>query len=640
MRAKARAPSDAFRRATTLDPRYARAWSNLGNALARGGPRAESREAFERAVEVDPRYAFGWTHVAIARRDDGDDAGAAAAARARARARRSPAHRAPGARRDRPARRAGSTRRSTATASALDAQPGDARSRFLLRRGARRARRSRRRAHGVRARGPRRSRAAPREPGGGADAADGRARRRRRGALARGVRRRPRRSRRTARARGGDGRRRVCSTSCAGPISCSPTRARTIARCRPRTAISSPRPCAPGAYRRASPRSRRRARCAWPSSRRSSATGPPAAISSRGSPGLPRERFDVAVHFLGSGSDALTERLRARADASSSTAPICPPRSRRRSRRPRRTSSSFRSSAWTRTTFALAALQARAAPARRLGTPGHERAPTIDAMLTAGADGARGRGRALPRAARAAARARHALRAGPARPRGRPRRRSACRRRAAVLLPAVAVQAASGQRRAGRRGPRGDRRPARRVRGPAPEAHARMARALDRALEARGVARDRVVVRPQVGHDDYLALCAACDAMLDSVRWSGGNTSLDAIACALPVVTLPGAYMRARQSAAMLAAGRRAGARRARRGRLRRDRDAARLRPRVARRRCRRASIAAPSACSTIRRRSRRSRRRSRRASSIERRLAPRALDRGLERARVAIEVE
>jgi predicted O-linked N-acetylglucosamine transferase (SPINDLY family) len=62
-----------------------------------------------------------------------------------------------------------------------------------------------------------------------------------------------------------------------------------------------------------------------------------------------------------------------------------------------------------------------------------------------------------------------------------------------------------------------------------------------------------VIVRPQVGHDDYLALCAACDAMLDSVRWSGGNTSLDAIACALPVVTLPGAYMRARQSAAMLA---------------------------------------------------------------------------------------
>jgi predicted O-linked N-acetylglucosamine transferase (SPINDLY family) len=40
--------------------------------------------------------------------------------------------------------------------------------------------------------------------------------------------------------------------------------------------------------------------------------------------------------------------------------------------------------------------------------------------------------------------------------------------------------------------------------------------------------------------------------MLDTLRWSGGNTSLDAIACGLPVVTLPGRFMRARQSAAML----------------------------------------------------------------------------------------
>jgi len=40
--------------------------------------------------------------------------------------------------------------------------------------------------------------------------------------------------------------------------------------------------------------------------------------------------------------------------------------------------------------------------------------------------------------------------------------------------------------------------------------------------------------------------------MLDTSRWSGGNTSLDAIACGLPVVALPGRLMRARQSAAML----------------------------------------------------------------------------------------
>jgi len=40
--------------------------------------------------------------------------------------------------------------------------------------------------------------------------------------------------------------------------------------------------------------------------------------------------------------------------------------------------------------------------------------------------------------------------------------------------------------------------------------------------------------------------------MLDTMHWSGGNTSLDALACGLPMVTLPGAFMRGRQSAGML----------------------------------------------------------------------------------------
>ena len=40
--------------------------------------------------------------------------------------------------------------------------------------------------------------------------------------------------------------------------------------------------------------------------------------------------------------------------------------------------------------------------------------------------------------------------------------------------------------------------------------------------------------------------------MLDTLHWSGGNTSLDALLCGLPVVTLPGQFMRGRQSAAML----------------------------------------------------------------------------------------
>jgi tetratricopeptide (TPR) repeat protein len=50
----------------------------------------------------------------------------------------------------------------------------------------------------------------------------------------------------------------------------------------------------------------------------------------------------------------------------------------------------------------------------------------------------------------------------------------------------------------------------------------------------------------------FLQINAACDLMLDSLRWSGGNTSLDALAAGLPIATCPGRMMRARQSAAML----------------------------------------------------------------------------------------
>ncbi len=78
---------------------------------------------------------------------------------------------------------------------------------------------------------------------------------------------------------------------------------------------------------------------------------------------------------------------------------------------------------------------------------------------------------------------------------------------------------------------------------------------LDAALAAHGVAPERVrMLKPDLPHAAYLRLNAVCDLMLDSVHWSGGNTSLDAIASALPVVTLPGALMRGRQSAAMLSA--------------------------------------------------------------------------------------
>jgi CRISPR-associated protein Csy1 len=76
---------------------------------------------------------------------------------------------------------------------------------------------------------------------------------------------------------------------------------------------------------------------------------------------------------------------------------------------------------------------------------------------------------------------------------------------------------------------------------------------LGAALRAEGVAAEgRLHVLPQCGHADYLRVNTVCDAMLDTTRWSGGNTSLDALASGLPVVTLPGRFMRGRQSAGML----------------------------------------------------------------------------------------
>jgi predicted O-linked N-acetylglucosamine transferase (SPINDLY family) len=50
----------------------------------------------------------------------------------------------------------------------------------------------------------------------------------------------------------------------------------------------------------------------------------------------------------------------------------------------------------------------------------------------------------------------------------------------------------------------------------------------------------------------FAASAAQCDVMLDSIEWSGGNTTLEAIAQNLPVVTHEGQFMRGRISAGIL----------------------------------------------------------------------------------------
>ena len=64
----------------------------------------------------------------------------------------------------------------------------------------------------------------------------------------------------------------------------------------------------------------------------------------------------------------------------------------------------------------------------------------------------------------------------------------------------------------------------------------------------------RIIRLTQRSREDFLAVLAACDLALDTFGFSGGNTSLDALSVGLPIVTVPGEFMRGRQTFAMLKA--------------------------------------------------------------------------------------
>lgn len=51
---------------------------------------------------------------------------------------------------------------------------------------------------------------------------------------------------------------------------------------------------------------------------------------------------------------------------------------------------------------------------------------------------------------------------------------------------------------------------------------------------------------------DYLMINLLSDVYLDTFTWSGGNTSLEAIACNIPIVTCPGEFMRGRHTDSFL----------------------------------------------------------------------------------------
>ncbi len=64
--------------------------------------------------------------------------------------------------------------------------------------------------------------------------------------------------------------------------------------------------------------------------------------------------------------------------------------------------------------------------------------------------------------------------------------------------------------------------------------------------------RAHCTVLPVLPGAAYFDLLRCCDVYLDTPVWSGGNTSLDAAACGLPMVTWPGSLMRGRHTYGIL----------------------------------------------------------------------------------------
>lgn len=63
---------------------------------------------------------------------------------------------------------------------------------------------------------------------------------------------------------------------------------------------------------------------------------------------------------------------------------------------------------------------------------------------------------------------------------------------------------------------------------------------------------ERCIFLPRLSHVDYLAINLVADVGLDSIPWSGGKTSLDAVWCCLPLVTYPSEFMRGRHTYGIL----------------------------------------------------------------------------------------
>jgi protein O-GlcNAc transferase len=76
---------------------------------------------------------------------------------------------------------------------------------------------------------------------------------------------------------------------------------------------------------------------------------------------------------------------------------------------------------------------------------------------------------------------------------------------------------------------------------------------LHRAFAAFGLnARDHCVFLPRLGPELFVAAIGQCDIVLDSIGWSGCNSTLEGLAHDVPIVTLTGSLMRGRHTTGIL----------------------------------------------------------------------------------------
>lgn len=76
---------------------------------------------------------------------------------------------------------------------------------------------------------------------------------------------------------------------------------------------------------------------------------------------------------------------------------------------------------------------------------------------------------------------------------------------------------------------------------------------LDDAFSAHGLhAADHCVILPRLDMQRFLAAIGQCNVILDSIGWSGGNSTLESLCYSLPIVTLPRDTMRSRHTSGIL----------------------------------------------------------------------------------------